>query len=150
MATPDPFDPLTDLVTVQKRMNQLFETALARTDFEAPGGLDAWTPTSDVYDGAEDFVLCLELPGIKQEEIDLRLDEDDLLVEGKREMGREQQEGERFHRVERSYGKFSRRFRLPSSVDQAAVQASYRNGVLTVRLPKKDGEGPRTRRVTIE
>ena len=130
-------DPLKELLAVQQRMNQLFESALAKTEFDAQEGVDGWVPVSDVYTTSDAMVICLELPGLTQEQIDLRLAGDDLIVSGEREMARGGP-GEQYHRVERSYGKFSRRFRLPSTVDRGSVDASYRDGVLRVELHKKD------------
>ena len=129
-------DPLKELLTVQKRMNKLFESALAKTDFGAQEGVDGWTPVSDVSTTTGSMVICLELPGLIQEQIDVRLAGDDLIVAGEREMARGGS-GEQYHRVERSYGKFCRRFRLPSAVDRGSVDASYRDGVLRVVLQKK-------------
>jgi len=136
-------DPLQELLNVQKRMNNLFESALARTNFETSDGFDSWTPVCDVYETAEALVLCLELPGLEQEQIELRVDGDELVVEGERKMHREQA-GERHHRVERSYGSFSRRFRLPSTVKRDAVQATFNDGLLRVVLPNegKPSQGP--------
>ena len=131
-------DPLRELLRVQQRMNELCERAMASTDFEATSGVDAWAPVSDIYDGERAFAICLELPGIAQDEIDLRLEAGDLVVEGSREMDREN-DGEQFHRVERAYGKFSRRFHLPPGVDRGAVRATYRDGLLLVELPKQSG-----------
>jgi HSP20 family protein len=130
------WDPLRELQTVQGRMNKLFESALARTDFEAHDEVDSWSPVADVYETPDRFVICLELPGLEQNQIDLRVDGHDLTVAGEREIHREHP-GEQFHRVERSYGKFSRRFHLPSNVDRDAVQATYRDGVLRIALPRR-------------
>jgi len=134
------WEPLRELQHVQKRMNDLFESALA-SNFETQDGFDSWVPVCDAYATPGALVLCLELPGLEQENIDLRVDGDELVVEGERKMEREH-EGEHFHRVERSFGRFSRRFRLPSTVDRDAVQASYRNGVLRVELPSKESARP--------
>jgi HSP20 family protein len=133
------WDPLKELVGVQERMNKLFESALAKTNFDADGGVGAWAPVTDVYETPERFVLCLELPGLDQNDIDLRMDGDELVVQGERRMEREQP-GEQFHRVERSYGRFVRRFPIPSTVDRGSVDAQYRTGVLRVALRKR-GEG---------
>lgn len=143
------WDPMQDLMTVQKRMNQLFENALARTEFDAADGPDSWTPVGDVYETGESLVVSLELPGVEQSHIDVRIDQDDLVVEGERTMQREAA-GERFHRVERSYGKFSRRFRLPSSVDRGGIQAVLRDGLLRVTLPKQADAGPVSLKVSID
>lgn len=141
-------DPLRELLNVQKRMNQLCESAMARTDFETQAGFDTWTPVSDVHETPEAWVLSLELPGLAQENIDLRLDGEELIVEGEREMEHNGEE-EQFHRVESSYGKFSRRFALPSTVDRGSVQATYRNGLLVIKLARKSDQRRRSMRVAI-
>lgn len=133
------WNALTELLGVQKRMNDLFESALARSEIETHEGLGFWTPICDAYETPEELVFCLEIPGLERKQIELRLDGDELVVEGKREMGRES-EGEQFHRVERSHGRFSRRFRLPSKVDRSEVSASYRHGVLRIVLPTREGD----------
>jgi HSP20 family protein len=148
MTARSPRDPLKELLTVQKRMNQLFDSALGKTDFDTQEGVDSWAPVCDVYTTGRALVLCLELPGVDQDQIELRLAGDDLIVAGEREMEKGRP-GEQFHRVERSYGKFCRRFRLPSAVDRGSVDASYRDGVLRVELRKKESDDPRAVRVAI-
>ena len=137
------WDPLKELVGVRERMNKMFESALARTNFDADGEVGAWTPVADVYETPSELRLLLELPGLAADEIDLRIDGDELLVQGDRRTERGGA-GEQFHRVERSHGKFARRFPLPSSVDRGSVRAVYRDGVLEVALAKRDGgsDGP--------
>ena len=141
MGSKDAWDPLKDLVQVQQRMNNMFESALARTDFDTATGLDSWTPVADVHEAHEHLHLCLELPGFEQSEIDLKVDGDHLIVEGERRMDADGNRGQ-FHRVERAYGKFSRRFPLPSRFDRDRIEASYRNGVLKISLPARDSLGP--------
>lgn len=136
MAVPE-WDPLRELAVVQSRMNKLFESALARTDFSAEGGIGAWTPVADVQESSDTISFFLELPGVRQEDIDLHLEGDELLVQGERRMEREEA-GEQYHRVERSYGKFARRFPVPSTVDRSSVAATFRDGVLRITLRKKE------------
>lgn len=145
---PTEWDPLKELVGIQERMNKLFESALVRSNFDAEGGIGAWTPIADVYETERNVVFCLELPGIAQSDIELRLEDDDLLVSGERRMDRGEA-GEQFHRVERSYGKFARRFRLPSHVDRESVAASFKDGVLVVELAKRESASKRPIRVAI-
>jgi len=134
---------------VQKRMNQLFESALTRSEIEAQDGLGVWAPVCDVYETAAGaLVFSLELPGIAREAIDVRIDGDELVIEGRRNMDREH-EGEHFHRVERSYGRFLRRFPIPSNVDRAAVDATFREGVLSVMLPTREGADTGPIRVSV-
>jgi HSP20 family protein len=135
------WDPLKELVGVQERMNKLFESALAKTNFDADGGVGAWAPVTDVYETADQLILCLELPGLDQKDIDLRMDGDELVVQGERRLEKEEA-GEQFHRVEQSYGRFVRRFPIPSTIDRDSVDALYRAGVLKVSLRKK-GDGQR-------
>jgi len=142
------WDPLKDLVGIQERMNKLFESALARTNFDAEGGIGAWTPVADVYESAESLEFYLELPGLAQSDIDVRIEDDELVVRGERHMDRGAT-GEQYHRVERSYGKFVRRFRLRSHIDPGSVAAAYQNGVLSITLAKKDGANRSPIRVAI-
>ena len=148
MAGQESWDPLKDLVQVQERMNRMFESALARTDFDTVAGFDGWTPTADVTERPDRLLLCLELPGFKQDEINLRVDGDALVVEGERRMDAEGNRGQ-FHRVERAYGKFSRRFPLPSRYDRERIEANYRNGLLDIALPARDSAGPESYRIDI-
>jgi len=141
------WDPLKELVGVQQRMNKLFESALARTNFDAEGGVGAWTPVTDVYETPERMILHAELPGLEQSDIEVRVDRDELVVQGERRMDRDPA-GE-FHRVERSYGKFLRRFHLPQAVDRESVEAVYRDGVLTVTLTKQDRDRSGAIRVAV-
>ncbi len=149
MAGQADWDPLKELMTVQKRMNKLFESAMARTDFETHEEVDTWTPVCDVYEASDKLVLCLELPGLEQDQINLTIDGDELVVAGERVIDRETPE-EQFHRVERSYGKFSRRFHLPSTVDRDSVEASYRDGVLRVTLPDRSEKQERAIKLEIQ
>lgn len=142
------WDPLKDIVGIQERMNKLFESALARTNFDAEGGVGAWTPSADVHEAPDRLVFYLELPGLAQEDIDVRLEEGELVVRGERHMDRGTP-GEQFHRIERSYGKFLRRFPLRPHVDAASVTAAYQDGVLIITLAKKEGLDNQPIRVAI-
>lgn len=148
MAKSTEWDPIEELAGMQRRMNKLFEAALARTDFDAEGGVGVWVPPADMFETAESVRLQIELPGLGQEHIRVRVERDELVVEGERPMEREQP-GERFHRVERSYGQFSRRFRLPPDTDVSSVSAAYRNGILDITLGRAAGSGPRSIPVAI-
>ena len=142
------WDPLKELETVQRRMNQLFESALDRTNFDAEGGFGTWIPSADLYETAEEVVAHVELPGIDPSEVSLRLDGDALVVEGDRRMERSTP-GEQYHRVERSYGRFQRRLALPSGVDRESARARFLDGVLVVTLRKAADDRSRTIRLEI-
>lgn len=148
MAKSTEWNPIQELAGMQRRMNKLFEAALARTDFDAEGSVGVWVPPADVFETADSVRVYIELPGLGQDHIRVRVERDELVVEGERPMEREQP-GERFHRVERSYGQFSRRFRLPADTDLGSVAASYRNGVLEISLGRAAGSEPRSIPVAI-
>jgi HSP20 family protein len=143
------WDPMKELAVVRERMNRMFEAALQRTNFDADGGVGGWAPLADVVETPDSLLLSLEIPGVEQDDIDLRIENDEILIQGERKVGRDGA-GEQFHRVERSYGRFARRFALPSYVDRGSVVASYRDGVLTITLRKREGEGDRPIRVAID
>jgi len=108
--------------------------------FEAPA--TGWVPALDLYDEKESFVAIVELPGMKREDIHLTLHDGTLTVSGERSYENGEQEGKTFRR-ERSFGKFERTVGLPSLVDSSKVTASYKDGVLTVTLPKAEEAKPR-------
>jgi len=138
------------MTTLQERMNKLFEDSLTRsraTDQEFPMG--SWTPAVDVYETDEKVVLKADLPGIDQKDIDLRIEDGTLIIRGERKFDKEKSQ-EDFHRIERAYGSFHRTFRLPGSVDQAAVQATHKDGVLEVVLTKKAETRPRQIKVEVK
>ena len=123
------------IVRLQDRMNRLL------SDFsrgiEQPEPLDEveWTPPLDVLEDKDDIIVRADIPGMNPDEIDLSISGDVLYIRGERK--REvQREDENYHTIERGYGKFDRRVALPTSVNVDSIRASYKNGVLAVRLPK--------------
>jgi HSP20 family protein len=128
------WDPLHDLLALQERMNRL--------GVDDPPG---WTPAVDLYETADRFVLGIELPGLKRDQIKIELQHEILTVRGERAVRHE--EGAQFHRVERGHGPFSRSFPLPQPVDADRVTAEFRDGVLTVVIPKL---APPSRRVPVD
>ena len=132
-------DPLKELAGVQHRMNRLFESAMARTNFEAEGGLCAWSPVADVVETEEAVLFWLEVPGLDQRDLEVRIEEHELVVAGELRPDREET-AEQFHRIERSSGRFSRRFPLPSDVDRQSIHAQYRGGVLRITVRKSTAE----------
>lgn len=128
------WDPLHDLLALHERMNRLGAD-------DPPG----WTPAVDLYETSDRFVLSIELPGLKREQIKIELQHEILTVRGERAVHHE--EGAQFHRVERGHGPFTRTFSLTHAVDADHVQAEFRDGVLTVVIPKL---APPTRRIPVE
>jgi HSP20 family protein len=142
------WDPLRDLVTLQDRMNRLFQDAAEkRSRGEGEGEQEIeradWFPTADIYETEKDFTIAVDLPGIERAALEINLDDDRLVIRGERAA-----EGEAQRRTERPHGRFLRRFGVPTSVDQKGISAEYKDGVLRVRLPKR--KEPKARRVEIK
>ena len=136
------FDPLRDMATLQDRVNRIFADAYRRDndDLMTRG---AWVPPVDIYEtGNHELVLKAELPDVPRDEIALRVENNTLTISGQRKMDTEIRE-EQYHRIERTYGTFSRAFTLPPTVDTSAIAADYKNGVLTVRLPLREEAKPK-------
>jgi HSP20 family protein len=128
------WDPVGSLVSLQERMNRLFEDSVRRSDNSVDGG--TWTPAVDVYETEKDIVILGELPGMDDSDVVVEVRENVLTIKGERRFEREVKEENNYHRVERSYGKFSRVFTLPKNVDTGKITTRFDKGVLEVRLPK--------------
>src|SRR3954452_6420659 len=141
------WDPFRELATLQNRVNSLFQ------DYGRPGQdelttTSSFVPAVDVYEDEHKVTLKLEIPGIKQEDVDIRLENNTLTVRGERNFEKEEKE-ENFHRIERRYGSFSRSFTLPNSVDPENVKADYRDGVLNIELAKRAEAKPKQIKVSV-
>jgi HSP20 family protein len=144
------WDPFRDLVTLQERMNRLFEDSLSRsktTDQEMAMG--AWTPAVDIFETPELIVLKADLPGIDEKDIDVRIENNVLVLRGERKFVKEAKE-EDYHRIERSFGVFSRTFQLPGTIDQTRISAVHKDGVLEVSLPKREDTKPKQIKVDVK
>jgi HSP20 family protein len=130
------WDPLTDLLILQERMNRLFEDSLGHA---RPRGTSmptsAWAPLSDVYETADAYVLQIELPGVEERDIELHAEDDTLTIRGERRLT-EMPRPESFHRMERSYGFFSRSFTFPQVIERDRVRSELLDGILTIEVPK--------------
>jgi|UniRef100_A0A7V6A2V9 HSP20 family protein len=104
---------------------------------------EAWMPAVDVSETADKITVRAEIPGMEAKDIDISMVGDTLTIKGEKKVEREEKE-ENYHLVERSYGSFSRSIKLPAAADADKVDATYKNGVLTVVLPKKEEVKPRT------
>ena len=122
-----------------------FQDAINR--FMSEPNVRPWTPPVDILETENELLLRMDVPEIQLKDVDIRLENDTLTVKGERKF--EQPQGKGYHRIERSYGTFARSFTLPNTVDIEKVRADYKNGVLTITLPKKDVAKPRTIRVEI-
>jgi HSP20 family protein len=142
------YDPFRDLRTLQEEVNRLFSTNLTRAFGDDEGiGRGAWSPSVDIFENKDQIVLEAELPGMKQEEFDLSIENNVITLRGERRFEKTQ-ETDNYHRVERSYGAFTRSFTLPQTVSGEGATAEYNNGVLRVTLPKREETKPRRIQVT--
>jgi HSP20 family protein len=142
------FDPIRDMAALQDRVNRIFADAYRRDndDLMTRG---AWVPPVDIYEtGNHELVLRAELPDVPREDIALRVENNTLTISGERKMDSEIKE-QQYHRIERTYGTFSRAFTLPPTVDTSAIAAEYKNGVLTVRLPLREEAKPKQIQVQV-
>ena len=122
-------------------MNRLFEHSIVRGQLAHPAlASGSWTPLADVYETADTFVVQVEVPGIAEEDIEVHVDGDTVVVRGQRQpVSRTRPDS--FHRMERSYGSFSRSFQLTQDVDPDRVTARFKDGLLRVELPKLHAHG---------
>ena len=142
------WEPFRELATLQDRLNRMFgEPFGTATGQELTAG--AFVPPVDVYEDEKSIRLKMEVPGIEEKDIDIRLENNLLTVRGERKMESETKE-ENYHRIERSYGSFSRSFTLPSSVNPEDVKAGYAKGVLTVTLGKRAEARPKQIKVEVK
>jgi len=121
------------LARLRDQINRMFD----QPDFTMGDFFGGWNPAVDVVEDKDRLVVKAELPGFKRENIEVSLHENNLILSGERKYDGEQKEGE-FYRSERYYGRFQRSIPLPSSVDAGRIEATYRDGVLTVTLPKSE------------
>jgi HSP20 family protein len=134
------FDPLAGL--------RAFEDAFSRVLTE-PQANRPWAPAVDIYESENELVLKADLPDVDQKEIDVRVENQTLTLAGERRF--EQQDGNKgYHRIERSYGRFVRSFAVPNVFDTENIRAEYRNGVLSITLPKKEAAKPRQVKVELK
>jgi HSP20 family protein len=141
-----------DLVDLQERMDRLLDYTNERSRSGRDDDLSQasdWVPLADIFETEAGLVIKLEVPEIDRREIDVRVTENRLVISGQRQMSDEASR-ENYYRIERSYGRFSRSFSLPETVDRERIEASYENGILRVTLPKRTDWTPRTVSVEVK
>ncbi len=132
------WDPFRDLSILQERMNRVFEDAAVRGwKSDEPSATTSWSPAVDIYETDSEIMVQAELPGIDRKDIALQLENNVLTLKGDRRFEKETKQ-ENYHRIERSYGGFSRAFSIPTIVDEEKIRADYRDGILKIALPKKE------------
>ena len=143
---PLPWDPIRDLIGLKERMNRLLESVLRKGDFST-GGLSGWSPPVDLRETREAFILTTEVPGVRRDDLGVRVEGGIVTLEGRRPLAKEARAA---LRIERPYGSFSRTLHLPNPVDESRVIARLHLGVLEIVLPKSAGARARSIRVQVQ
>ena len=156
MTTMTRFVPLrstfNEMAALQDRFNSIFSDfarpLVADSQTEAASAMGSFVPAVDVYEDAQSLMLHLEVPGVKQDDLDIRVENQTLTIKGERKLETDAKQ-ENFHRIERRFGSFTRTFTLPQTVDTDAISASYDAGVLTISLAKKPEAKPKQVKIEV-
>jgi len=141
-------DPFREIMDFQSEMNRLFDSFFGRGG-RSVGLLDrVWNPVVDVYETTDELVVTTELPGTKEKDVHVSIVGDVLTIKGERKQDREVKE-ENYHRMERFYGAFERHIPLPIPVEADKVKATFRDGVLEIRLPKAEEVKPKEIKIQV-
>ena len=139
------WEPFRGISTLQEEVNRLFESSFhGRSESSSA----SWAPAVDVHETENELIVTADLPGMNEKDLDVRVENNMLTISGERKT-ETNVEDDNYLRVERSYGSFSRSVALPNTVNSDAVAAEYRNGVLTVKLPKREETKPRQVKVNV-
>jgi HSP20 family protein len=141
------WDPFRNISTLQEQVNRLFENSVqgGRSDNSA---LTTWAPAVDIYETENELVLKADIPDMNENDLDIRVENNMLTIRGERKFEQKVKE-DNYLRIERTYGSFSRSFGLPNAVNTEGINATYKNGVLTVELPKRAESKPKQVKVNI-
>jgi len=139
------WEPFREMHSLQSRLNRLFDEQYTGQEAMTTG---AFVPPVDIYEDQHGIQLKLEVPGIEEKDLDIKVENNVLTVSGERKFEKEQKE-ENFHRIERRYGSFTRSFTLPNTVDAEKISAEYNNGVLNIHLAKREEAKPKQIKVSI-
>ena len=141
--------PMGNLQSFQEEMNRMFHDFFRGGEGGDQGWASGtWTPPVDIYETEDALVLTAMLPGVSKDDVTIEVHNNTLTLRGERKLDKEVKQ-DNYHRVERSYGAFSRSFTLPSVVDQGSIKAEYRDGVLKLTLPKREEAKPRQIQINV-
>ena len=142
--------PFTDLETLQREMNRLFDFSLSRPGYDDTSLLGGqWAPLVDIYDSKDNLVVKADLPGLSKDDIQVAIQENILTISGEKKQELNVSENE-YLRTERFYGSFHRAITLPTEVDRTKVQANFKDGVLELILPKKEEAKPQQIKIDVK
>jgi HSP20 family protein len=141
--------PFRDVVSIQDEMNQLFENLFGHTSVRAGWTNGVWNPSVDVSEDEDSVILRAEIPGMTKEDVKISIQDGVLTLRGEKKQEKEEND-RNYHRIERNYGAFCRSFQLPTSVKSEKVKATYKDGVLSITLPKAEEVKPKEIPISIE
>jgi len=144
------WDPFKEMDELHRRLNSLF-TAVPRRSGEDRENMTVaeWAPTVDITEDEKEYLIKAELPEVRREDVKVTLENGVLTITGERKLAREEN-GKRYHRIERAYGSFARSFTVPDDADDAKVGAEFKDGVLSVHLIKSEKARPRSIEVKVD
>lgn len=142
------WEPFRDLMTTQKEFERLFREAFSPMQGETEVSTRSWAPPVDIYETEDAIILKAELPGIDPKDVEVRVEDNTLYLKGERKFEKEVKE-QNYHRVERSYGSFARSFSLPNSINADQVKAEFKDGLLTLTMPKREEAKPKTIKIDV-
>jgi HSP20 family protein len=144
------WDPFRDVATLQDRINRIFNESFGRSrDLDEEVSLYDWSPPVDIYETGDGVVLKVELPGVNKDDVSVEVKDNVLNLKGERLLDPEIKD-ENYYRKERSFGKFNRSFSLQETIKPDLIKASFKNGVLTVEIPRPEEEKPKQITVDID
>ncbi len=146
MRTMNRWEPFRGATTLQEQINRVFGDLVGRTGGES--NLTPWAPAVDIFETEDELVVKADLPDVNPQDLDIRVESNVLTIRGERKFENEVNE-DNYLRIERSYGSFSRSFSLANSVNADAIKADYRNGVLTLSIPKREEAKPKQIKVNV-
>jgi HSP20 family protein len=142
------FNPMNELFEVEKQFSRMFDDFEKRFGFKSGLEIDSeadnavWSPLTDIYEDNDNFKLKLDLPGIEKDDVKITFSNNQISISGERKQETES-DNHKYHRIERSYGKFYRSFDLPKDIEQDKITADFSNGQLTINIPKSETAKPR-------
>ncbi len=142
------FNPVRDLLNVEREFNRMFNSLGSRFGITHKGDIDekhdnaVWMPLTDISEDNDNFYLKADLPGIKKEDVNISYTDGTICISGERSQEKETKE-KKFHRIERSYGKYYRSFTIPTEIKDDKIKAEFKDGQLTITIPKADEVKPK-------
>ena len=142
------WDPFRELEEVSDRLNRMFARPATRTNGKETMTVANWAPTVDISETDGEYQIKAEIPDVRKEDVKVTVEDGVLTIQGERKQEKEEK-GKRYHRIERSYGSFVRSFSLPDVIDEEKVKAEFKDGVLSLHLPKSEKAKPKAIEVKV-